>query len=40
MTNPRDDLMALADEAEQLVNMGVLNLPLLRPIASPGRAEC
>lgn len=32
MTNPRDDLMALADEAEQLVNMGVLNLPLLRSV--------
>jgi len=32
MTNPRDDLMALADEADQLVNMGVLNLPLLRSV--------
>lgn len=32
MTTQHDDLMALADEADQLVNMGVLNLPLLRSV--------
>ena len=32
MTNPRDDLMALADEADQYVKLGAFNMPLFRAV--------